>query len=182
MLYFLILPLFFLQSCVGMLLGGTVALGGKALVRDDYKVFNSKIVWQAQQDLNKTLAKIKTCHTNEIVIVQDRNKIYTAGIVSNQKIFDASEAVLQKYFKNTHISEVQIETINRNKILDFYLKTKILNTMLFTKYIRSGNYNVLVFNEIAYIFGEATNQNEEKILTKALSEIEGINDIIIYIS
>jgi hypothetical protein len=69
MLYFLILPLLFLQSCVGILLGSTVALGGKALVRDDYKVFNSKIVWQAQRNLNKTLSNIIILNTNEIVIV-----------------------------------------------------------------------------------------------------------------
>lgn len=175
-----LLGLVYLSSCTAVVVGG-IAVGSIVFVRNDFALFQSNLARKVQSLIKSELSFIHSDLTNDVTIVQEGDKMYAVGTVSSSAIKEKVENILNRHFHGSHTSEIEISTIQRDTIRDLYLKLKIKNVMFMTKYVRSGNYTVLVYNDKAYVLGHAKNDVEAQSITNSLSQISDIEDIVAYI-
>lgn len=169
-----------LSSCTAIAVGG-VTIGSMIFVRENFTLFQSTLVRNVQSKINAELSFNKGEVTNEVKLLQEGDKIYAIGTVSSPAIKEKIEGILRTYFHGAYTGEIAVSTVKRNITKDLYLKIRIKSVMLMTKYVRSGNYTVLVYNERGYVIGRTQNSEEAELLTQSLSEIEDIEDIVAYI-
>lgn len=170
----------FVCSCSEGLIGG-VAVGTVAFAKNDFHFFPSKEVYVANKMVKREMKKSMQSPRN-VKIIQDGKVVYATGMVPSTVIKNRLKNVLDKNLKSQYVDEIQVTTQSRNAIVDWGIEKRIGYKLLFTKFVRSGNYNIVVFNQRAFIFGQVKNIEEKEIVIKALSQIEYIDDIIAYIT
>jgi osmotically-inducible protein OsmY len=169
-----------ISSCAEAVIGG---IGASAVFfsKNDYTIFSSKMVYDAKREVSNLLQD--NHHSSKSVsIVQSRDTVYVIGVVKSAIVKGRIISVLDKIFNKHYVDEIIINADGRSRIKDAYIKAKIRNKLLFTRYTKSQNYQVLVYNQKAYIIGIASSQPEKEIVINTLSQIEYIDDIVAYIT
>ena len=170
----------FVSSCAEAVIGG---IGASAVFfsKKEYTIFSSKMVYDAKREVSHLLQD-NNYSSKSVSIVQGGDTIYVIGVVKSALVKSRIISVLDKIFNKHYVDEIIINPDGSNRIQDTYIKTKVRNKLLFTRYVKSQNYKILVYNQKAYIIGFASSQSEKDIVISVLSQIEYINDIVAYIT
>lgn len=171
--------LLFFSSCVEGIVGG-VGVGTVFFSKTDYTIFSSKNVSSVQKIINHEMEENEQ-YGHNIKIIQDKDIIYVIGSVNSIKMKEKIIAILNEGFQKKYINEVTVSNQVRTSMADLGLKIKIKQKLLFAKYISSSNYKVYVYNQKAFIIGQAKSEEEHQNVNTILSKIEYIDDIIAYI-
>ena len=116
-----------------------------------------------------------------IDIVEGR--VLLTGVVCDESI---KSYIINKITENIKVRElldelaVNRELINR-KFNDFFVKRSIITKIFFKTKIKSLNYEISVVNGHTYIIGIAENQEELELLTKLVSTVKGVKEVVSYI-
>lgn len=177
---FVVWMLLFLSSCSGAIVG-TIGGGSYLVPKHNYTVLPSKKVYNTQKEINELL-KNNNNPTKDFTLVQNRNSVYAIGVVKSSVIKDRVIEILNNKMHGQYVDEISVSASGRNYFKDLSIKIKIRNDLLFTKYVKSSNYKIIVFNKKAFIIGTSSNDNERDIVVKVLQNIDYIEDIIVYIT
>ncbi len=180
MVKFAVLFLFLVQSCTEVTIG-TIVASSVLFSRYDSGVFNSRLIRKTKSDINAVLRK-NNCSKNSIEVAQDGNSIYVIGFVRNGQIkTQVLDAISQK-LGGAYIDEIAISSGTRNSFQDSLLALRLKHHLIFTKNLKSQNYQVFVFNKKAYIVGRTSGKLEKELLIKSLEGVLYVEDVVIYIT
>jgi osmotically-inducible protein OsmY len=54
--------------------------------------------------------------------------------------------------------------------------------LIFTKHLKSQNYQIFVYNKKAYLVGRTSGSDEKELLIKTLEGVLYVTDVVIYIT
>ena len=138
-----ILLALFLCSCAEAVVGG---IGASAVFfsKNDYTIFSSKMVYDAKREVSYLLQD-NNQSSKSVSIVQGGDTVYAIGVVKSTLVKSRIISVLDKIFNKHYVDEIVINPDGRSRIKDTYIKTKVRNKLLFTRYAKSQNYKIITF-------------------------------------
>ena len=175
-----ILLLFVLQSCAETTIGG-ILLTSIVFTRYDTAVFNSRLIRAVKSDISRVLHKNNNPRS-AVQVAQDGNSVYIIGsVTSNDVKTQVLDAVSQK-LGGSYIDEIAVNPVNRSYVSDSILKMRLKKHLIFTKHLKSQNYQIFVYNKKAYIVGRTSGSDEKELLIKILESVLYVTDVVIYIT
>lgn len=172
--------LLFVQSCTELAIGA-LATSSVVFSRYDGTIFNSRLIRATKADVNAVLHKHKH-PSSAVIIAQDGNSVYIIGAVKNTSVKSDILDAVSKKLGGAYIDEIAIEPKKRKTFQDFRLKTRLQNHLIFTRNLKSQNYQVFVYNQKAYIVGRTSGPPEKELLIKTLEGVLYVTDVVIYIT
>jgi|GEM_PF-6724026 len=175
-----ILLLFLLQSCAETAIGGLI-LTSMVFTRHDTAIFNSRLIRGIKLDISRVLYKNNNPKSS-VQIAQDGNSIYIIGSVTNNDVkTQVLDAVSQK-LGGAYIDEIAVNPSSRSYLKDVILKMRLKKHLIFTKHLKSQNYQIFVYNKKAYLVGRTSGSDEKELLIKTLEGVLYVTDVVIYIT
>lgn len=175
-----ILLLFLLQSCAETAISGIV-FTSIVFTRYDAAVFNSRLIRIVKSDVNRVLHKNNNPRSS-VQIAQDGNSVYIIGSVTSNDIkAQVLDSASQK-LGGSYIDEIAVNPLSRSYINDILLKIRLKKHLMFTKHLKSQNYQIFVYNKKAYIIGRTSGSDEKELLIKILEGVLYVTDVVIYIT
>lgn len=168
-----------LSSCIESVIGG-IGVGTLLFSKKDYTLFPSIMVHNARKRIAKVQRK-NNQPAGSIKIIHNDDTIYVIGLVSSSKVKSHIIAVVDLEFHRYYVDEISISVLGRKKLPDFITKLRIRKKLLVTPLVKSQNYKVIVYNSKAYVIGNADDVQEKEAAVASLSQIEYIDDIVVYI-
>lgn len=180
MLKIIILLAFLCQSCAETAIGG-IAFASLVFTRYEPTVFNSRLIRTVKRDVNRVLHK--SSHSNNSVqIAQDGNSVYIVGLVSSNDVkTQVLDAVTQK-LGGSYIDEIAVSAVPQSYFKDALLRFRLKKHLIFTKHLKSQNYQIFVYNKKAYLIGRTSGADEKELLIKTLEAVSYVTDVVIYIT
>lgn len=176
---FLSLVTLFSAACTEAVVGG-IGVSSILFSKHEYAVFSSRKVHEVKNKIDGVLYKYNNSKRS-IKLVQQGSAVYAIGLVNNKMAKNDVISILNSEFKRYYIDEISIDAKGRSYVTDLYLKTKIRKKLLFARYVKSQNYTIVVYNQKAFVVGQASNSAEKDIVVNILAKIEYIDDVIAYI-
>ena len=172
--------MFFVQSCTETAIGG-IAITSIIFTRYEPTVFNSRLIRTVQSDVGRVLYK-NNHGKNSIKLAQDGNSVYVIGLVSSNDVkTQVLEAVTQK-LGGSYIDEIAVSSAHQTYFRDAILKFRLKKHLIFTKHLKSQNYQIFVYNKKAYLVGRTSGSDEKELLIKILEGVLYVTDVVIYIT
>jgi osmotically-inducible protein OsmY len=176
----IILLIFLLQSCVATIIGG-IAVTSTTFTRYEPTVFNSRLIRTIKNDVNHVLHKNNHAKS-AIQLAQDGNSVYVVGLVSSNDVkTQVLEAVTQK-LGGSYIDEIAVSSTKHAYLRDAILKFRLKKHLIFTKHLKSQNYQIFIYNKKAYLIGRTSGDDEKELLIKTLEAVSYVTDVVIYIT
>ena len=175
-----ILLLFLLQSCAETAIGGVV-LTSMVFTRYDTAIFNSRLIRDIKSDINRVLHKNNNPR-NSIQIAQDGNSVYIIGSVTSNDVKTKILDTVSQKLGGSYIDEIAVNSSSRSYINDTILKMRLKKHLIFTKHLKSQNYQIFVYNKKAYLVGRTSGRDEKELLIKILEGVLYVTDVVIYIT
>jgi osmotically-inducible protein OsmY len=188
---FFITVLFFISSCVPLLIGG----GGVAAITGGRIIAQEKTVGQSISDTT-IWTKIKTKLSNRgidrimmgsINLEVNEGRVLLTGIVTDKnKIITILKVCWSVTGVKEVINELQIaEEKDKPGVFtqasDAWITTKIKGKFLASKQISSVNYTVETIEGIVYLFGTSQSQTELDDAIDLVSATTGVKKIVSYV-
>jgi len=170
---------FVLQSCTTIAVS-SILTSSVLFSRYEKTVIDSKLVRKVQSEINKFLRKNN--HRKSIKIVQDGNSIYAIGLTESTNIKQEVVNILNSSIGTNFIDEIAVVKTRQPIIEDSLAEARLKKHLIFTKNLKSQNYQVFVFNGKGYVIGRVANASEKEVLVNALEGVLYLNDIVIYIN
>jgi osmotically-inducible protein OsmY len=112
-------------------------------------------------------------------------RVLLSGIVFDSKTRDY---LVDKVGENVKVRELLDELALESrrglasiKIRDYFLEKNINMKIFFSSHIKSLNYEVSVINGRVYVIGIAENAEEHELLTKIISTVNGVKEVVSYV-
>ena len=109
-------------------------------------------------------------------------RVLLTGAVYEEKI---KSFIISKITENIKVrellDELVVSTVDKNYIKDFFIKKTITTKIFFRTKVRSMNYELSVMNGYVYVIGIADSQEELELLTKAISTVKGVKQVVSYV-
>lgn len=184
----LLISCIFLTSCLRITLtSGEMANKITGLNRDIIHVrVDLELKKQLKESINESIDSFLLLNTSkkfgyyDINIVEGR--VLLTGSVREEIIKQIIEKKIKENIKVRELlSELIVSTTSKNHIKDYFIERMIKTKIFFKTKVRSMNYEISVMNGYVYIIGIANDEKELKLLTKTISTVRGVKEVVSYI-
>ena len=184
----LLISCIFLTSCLRITLtSGEMANKITGLNRDIIHVrVDLELKKQLKESINESIDSFLLLNTSkkfgyyDINIVEGR--VLLTGSVREEMIKQIIEKKIKENIKVRELlSELIVSTTSKNHIKDYFIERMIKTKIFFKTKVRSMNYEISVMNGYVYIIGIANDEKELKLLTKTISTVRGVKEVVSYI-
>lgn len=184
----LLISCIFLTSCLRITLtSGEMANKITGLNRDIIHVrADLELKKQLKESINESIDSFLLLNTSkkfgyyDINIVEGR--VLLTGSVREEMIKQIIEKKIKENIKVRELlSELIVSTTSKNHIKDYFIERMIKTKIFFKTKVRSMNYEISVMNGYVYIIGIANDEKELKLLTKTISTVRGVKEVVSYI-
>ncbi len=184
----LLISCIFLTSCLRITLtSGEMANKITGLNRDIIHVrADLELKKQLKESINESIDSFLLLNTSkkfgyyDINIVEGR--VLLTGSVREEMIKQIIEKKIKENIKTRELlSELIVSTTSKNHIKDYFIERMIKTKIFFKTKVRSMNYEISVMNGYVYIIGIANDEKELKLLTKTISTVRGVKEVVSYI-
>ena len=184
----LLISCIFLTSCLRITLtSGEMANKITGLNRDIIHVrADLELKKQLKESINESIDSFFLLNTSkkfgyyDINIVEGR--VLLTGSVREEMIKQIIEKKIKENIKVRELlSELIVSTTSKNHIKDYFIERMIKTKIFFKTKVRSMNYEISVMNGYVYIIGIANDEEELKLLTKTISTVRGVKEVVSYI-
>ncbi|MDR2760770.1 MAG: BON domain-containing protein [Rickettsiales bacterium] len=150
--------------------------------RDEKTRETIKTLIRNNQDIFLKLNKQSNVGSYEVLVFN--NVAMVVGTVYNQQSIDF---IVRNIRKIPHVTEVINELFadekpNRQVTKDFIIVKGIESKLKVKKSIKTINYEIAVVNGRAYVIGVVKNNEELELLTKSISTVKGVTEVVSYVS
>lgn len=109
-------------------------------------------------------------------------RVLLTGVVHHEVVKDY---IVKKITENIKVrellNELNVSEDGISSFSDFWVKRSIIAKIFFKTKIKSLNYEISVVNGSVYIIGIAENKEELTLLTKTISTVRGVKEVISYV-
>ena len=116
----------------------------------------------------------------DINVIEGR--VLLTGAVYEEKI---KNFIVNKITENIKVrellNELVVSSVDKHYVKDYFLKKMIKMKIFFRTSIRSMNYEISVMNGYVYVIGIANDEEELKLLTKTISTVSGVKEVVSYV-
>ncbi|MCF8462976.1 MAG: BON domain-containing protein [Rickettsiaceae bacterium] len=141
-------------------------------------------------------SKIKKSFINEefhnlytkIYVSVLRGRVFLYGFVSDEKyMLEAVKIAAKQNGVVDVINEIKIEedsdkTNLKQYAIDTAITSSIKTALLFTKSVKSANYEIFTHYNVVYVFGLAHSEEEMENVNDMIAETSGVEEVVSYIS
>ena len=184
----LLMSCIFLTSCLRITLtSGEMANKITGLNRDIIHVRTDlELKKQLKESINEAIDGFMLLNTSKKFGYYDINvvegRVLLTGSVREEMIKQIIEKKIKENIKVRELlSELIISTTSKHHIRDYFLERMIKTKIFFKTKVRSMNYEISVMNGYVYIIGIANNEEELRLLTKTISTVKGVKEVVSYI-
>lgn len=184
----LLISCIFLTSCLRITLtSGEMANKITGLNRDIIHVrADLELKKQLKESINESIDSFLLLNTSKKLGYYDINivegRVLLTGSVREEMIKQIIEKKIKENIKVRELlSELIVSTTSKNHIKDYFIERMIKTKIFFKTKVRSMNYEISVMNGYVYIIGIANDEEELKLLTKAISTVRGVKEVVSYI-
>ncbi len=173
----------FVTGCIPVMLGGGVAAGGYAALRDK-KVGDSLNDSKIDITMKNRLYKINHKLQSDVSAVADHGCVLLTGVVSDPEWVNIAEreawAIDGVVEVNNHITVGEYSATQLAK--DDYLTTACKTALLCDKNIRSVNYKIKTCDSVVYVLGIARTEEELKLALNIVQKVKGVKKVVSYVN
>lgn len=184
----LLISCIFLTSCLRITLtSGEMANKITGLNRDIIHVRTDlELKKQLKESISEAIDSFMLLNTSKKFGYYDINvvegRVLLTGSVREEMIKQIIEKKIKENIKVRELlSELIVSTTPKNHIRDYFLERMIKTKIFFKTKVRSMNYEISVMNGYVYIVGIANNEEELRLLTKTISTVKGVKEVVSYI-
>lgn len=177
----LLLPLSF-NGCVAAVVVGTTS--AMVLMQQDQNIDNLAEDRNIQKAINKRLHEAKAIsNADDIKIVVDNTRVILLGYMHSKEALSRLIVLIEEI---PNVSEINNEiTVKASRAMsrtinDKRLGMQIKSRLLGNKNVDAGNFKILVFDRVAYIFGVTKSDDEIKELSLICATTAGITKVVSY--
>jgi osmotically-inducible protein OsmY len=173
----------YVTGCVPLIVGGGIAAGGYAAVRDKRvgdSITDSKIEVAIKAKLYKISPKLYSL----VSVNSDEGAVLLTGVVPNLEWVEAVEKeswlIDGVVAVNNHVTHGEQLSVKQT-LQDDLITSKVRSKILCCKGVRSVNYKIKTMDGVVYVRGIAQTSQELEFVISELRSISGVKKIVSYV-
>ena len=182
-IYFLLLPILFLISCVETVIVGTVV--GGAAVLSEGSIFDLSQDGRIETAVRKSYKKSNDYECLRKVDIDVFNSnIMLSGYVNEARCKNLAVSLAKSVKPNLNIyNEIMVfgEDYKLNSVNDSYIHSKIATRLKASEGVKSSNYVYNVVDSIVFVMGRSRSESEFKKVINIFRTGSGVKKVVSYI-